>query len=263
MSAIVRSEDVRISPHTGRNLAVLEVQCRFLSDEASREAMSRALREGTVTVRSTDGRGFTVGNSTVTYTGDSPVTTVTMNLEENEQPMATAVRIGDRVTVTPERYKEEYREEAVFINMIVRTTGTHTDGLEAAINLRGDEEYFPVVREGLRAEPLAMRFGKCVWRDESDGSRLHYIVLVERSYDEARSPFPGINEPELTRAQEAIASLQMVVDAFGHVIVNAGLMTAGDLSALRAQAENVTPAQLRQFDRTKYVDDFWTENSNA
>jgi hypothetical protein len=262
MSAFIRSQDVRISPHTGRSLAVLEVQSRFLGVAADREELSRSLRERTAKVRSADGRRFTVGSSSVMYTDESPVTTLTINLEEVEDLLATAVRIGDQVTLTPKRYREECREGAVCIEMIARTSGDATAALEAAIEQRGDARYLPVVREGVQAEPLTMRFGKCVWQQEDDGSRLNFLVLVEQSYDddEERSKFVGINEPELTRALEAIASLQVTVDALLQTTVDAGLMPVADADALGAQARSVSRPRLRQFDRTDRIEDFWTEN---
>jgi hypothetical protein len=259
VAALVRSQDERVSPHTGRSLAILNVEARIATDKGRSDDIARSLREQSAAVRTADGRRFAVRSSSLMHIGQSPLTTVTMELEEVEDVIATAVVIGDSLRLVPERYREEYRNGAVILEMTVATAGEATIAFEEAHDGRVEGVYFPVIREGVQDEPLLMRFGHCVWQEREDGSRLHLIILVQDTYDANNNlKLRGFNEPDLSRAKDAIVALQTIVDTLLRTIVDAGLMTSDQASALRRDSKNVSLQQLRQFDRADNIEDHWT-----
>lgn len=244
------------SPYTGRQLDTLEVEFRLLSVDA-RERFAEMLRDRDATVESESGKRYEASLRSQSYQDASPITHFTVELKEVEEIRATRVVIDGSLALVPDRYDERYDDGAIAIRLTTTTTEALTDQLEAAIT--GGEQYFPVVREGVQEEPLEVRFGRCLWEDQPDGSRKHFIVLVERSWDEERDrpPFKGPHEPEIRRLEEAVASLQSLVRDLADQLVAAGTLSAVDVDAISERTKAVAPPQLRQFDRAKDIDDFF------
>lgn len=180
--------------------------------------------------------------------------------EDREPLTATSVVIGGSLALTPERYHEDDEQGAMIIELLTTTTGDDTEALEAAITGQRPGAYYSVVREGISHEPLEMRFGKqCLW-EQQDSGRRHLLTLVERRYDDGidnRRPFVAFHEPELDRALEAIAALQVIVDALVDTTVEAGLMSAADAASLHLSARDGSPSGLRRFRRAEKLDEHW------
>ncbi len=160
------------------------------------------------------------------------------------------VVIDDVLVFTPTRYSEEIDDGAVIIEMGAATTDADTETLVAMIARPRD--YFSVVTEGVRDTPLSMRFGKCLWEKQEDGSRMHKLVLVEASYDKTKRK-PGIEllvNPELQRSMEAIASLQALVGRLVDSLVEANAIRPDDASRWRQETAEAATTQLDQFYRT-------------
>lgn len=256
VNAAIIDEQRETSPHTGRPLRRMEVQFRTGSEQ-ERAHVSSALSGGKVTGTSDDGASFKVASHSHSYQQGSDVTTFTVTVEELENLSCDAVVLDEALELVPERYAEQHRDGAIVVELTTTTFGADTDAFESLLLDDEPPHYFQVVRRGLSETPLRMRFGRCLYRDNDDGSRQHKVVLAQDAYDDRdEPPFRGFNHPEMARIEDAVVTLQQTVDHLLGLLVGNGVVSAADATAIRKGSQEVTPRARRQFDRTQHDDDF-------
>ncbi len=249
VTAAVIHEEQENSPHTGRPVRRVEAQFRTGS-EAARERVVDALSSGEIKAQTPDPANFKVTGHSHSYEQGSQVTTFTLVLDEIEELACDAVVLDGSLELVPDQYQEQFEDNAIIIELTTTTSSADTEAFE---NFLGHDRphYFPVVRRGVQDHALRMRFGRCLFHDNADGSRRHKIVLVQDTYDEGENQrFKGFNWPEVQRVQEAVVVLQQTVEGLLDRLVAAGTLSSDDSEAIRDGAQEVTQRQLRQFDRT-------------
>lgn len=252
-SGILAEEHLE-SPHTGRRLQVITVEFRAIS-ESARLTAAEAISNGAI-LETADGRRFEVLTSSHRYTEGDPTTYFQLTAKEVEEIRATRLLLGGTAAVVPEKYKERADEQSIVIECITTVSAADAQALEGL--LTSEQLYFPVIREGVRLEPLEMRFGQCRWSAADDGAVRHLLVLVDKSYDDRDETPMLLNEPTLSRAIDAICDLQQIIDGLLERLVATGALTTADAATIRRTSRDV-PAQRRQFDRTDRLDDFWLD----
>jgi hypothetical protein len=249
VTAAVTHDEQEISPHTGRPVRRVEAQFHTGS-EATREQVVNALSSGEIRVRTPDGANFRVTRRSHSYEQGSQVTTFTVVLDEIEELACDAVVLDGSLELVPDQYQEQFKDNAIIIELTTTTFSADTEAFENLLD-RDRPQYFPVVRRGVQDHALRMRFGRCLFHDNADGSRRHKVLLVQDTYDEREDQqFKGFNWPEMQRVQEAVVVLQQTVEGLLDRLVAAGTLSSDDSEAIRDGAQEVSQRQLRQFDRT-------------
>lgn len=249
VTAAVIHEEQETSPHTGRPLRRMEAQFRTGS-EAARSEVVDSLSSGEIKARTPDSATFKVTRHSHSYEQRSQVTTFTVVLDEIEELACDAIVLDRSLELVPDQYQEQFEDNAIIIELTTTTSSADTEAFENLLD-HDRPHYFPVVRRGIQDHALKMRFGRCLFHDNADGSRRHKIVLVQDTYDERENQqFKGFNWPEMQRVQEAVVVLQQTVEGLLDRLVAAGTLSSDDSEAIREGAREMTQRQLRQFDRT-------------
>lgn len=136
------------------------------------------------------------------------------DVNEDATPIPEAIEFAG-FALRPFRYSENTEEGGLAVALQATLTAEETERLRG---LQADEgrSYWPVIRRGIEAEPIEMRFGRIIWQPRDDGAIDHEITLVSKTYDESQSdaPFVGLaGEPERFHLVRIVSRLSAQIDA--------------------------------------------------
>lgn len=246
----VRRESHARSPHTGRELKELHgwVTTRDLEAHQWLASVLRTLPDRSL--RSTDEAGDFAGNWLVSWNSYAEVGglhTYTLILREKEELSLEALLLGEL-----ELHPYEYRERLLDGGLVIwaKLVGNAED-LERLRTLVREAEPFPVVRRGIQDEPRSMRLGVAEWSVFAD--RVKYrIVLTDAEVNERMRMELERLEEENSRA--ALGYYENFIERLSDLLVQRGLLSSEELSALREEARTSRGVSRHEFWRVADVD---------
>lgn len=93
------------------------------------------------------------------------------------------------------------------------------------------------------------------WSKHEDDIK-HELLLVEKSYDEAKERFSGLFEPEMSRMQHMIANHVEILEELFTTLINKGLLEVEEASDIRARATQRIWEKKKEFYRVDDIDKF-------
>jgi hypothetical protein len=252
----VRAEDLEpmVSPHSGRRLRRVEI--RFKTQEEDSKEVNRRLlrardRDGALVDAS--GTQWLVTSNSYSFQNGGEVHSHHAELQELEELRVERLEFLG-LSVTPTVFEEEY-DDVIVISAIVEPDAELDAALEREITTSQQNEelrYFDVVRVGISDEPLRMRFGRCLWSDQT-GNRTHLIRFVEASWDEEpeRSGISRWFQPELRWAMRKSAEAEEAVAALLETLRSAGALSDDNVADIETRIAAAWEKRYREFDKAK------------
>jgi hypothetical protein len=251
---------------SGRVVRRLEV--RFsLSVEALNDAVVRELmaagKEDMALVEKDSQRRWLVEQNSYSHSGGAEYTHTAV-LRELENLTASAVELPG-IRLVPEKYAEEDSGQGPYnIRFMTTVEGPDEDLLEQFFSEHRQVSYFPVVRVGVRDQPVSMRLGRCLWQS-LPGGRRHLITLVSEEGDssEVQHALRGVltlNQPAVRRLEDAAVGVDSQLRALLTELVNAGTLDPAAVDrVIRAGEPNALDQgkAARRFEQADNLDDFW------
>jgi hypothetical protein len=160
------------------------------------------------------------------------------------------------LTVEPYFYEEGTQNDALFIIARARLTAEQAEPLRQMIirysMARPNEQYFPVVREGLSDEPRQMRFGGGAW-SQRDGIVNQEITLVDRVYDEHGG---GVNllTAQKARTDDNIVELSARLEELLSLLRAKHILTDDELERVRQPTPEMRARQRFELLRVNDLD---------
>lgn len=252
----VEKESTFRSRHSGAELKRIEVSLVARGRQAHEsllEIIERAKEEG---INSTDGQGnvlnrWRLRKNSHSHTVGEPEYYHSLELEGEEELKVDKLVLAG-LTFQPYSYNEEFDGDALIIEAKVLLSEAQYDELTEFMKREG---YFPVIRHGISDEPREMRFGATRWSKHQDGIK-HELLLVEKSYDEAKTRPRFTFALELPRMREVIAEHAGVLGALLTTLVNKGLLEAEEADSIRGEASRRAWHRQRELYRVKDIDEW-------
>ncbi|TQS41826.1 hypothetical protein [Cryptosporangium phraense] len=237
---------------TLRRIAVSGLRIEGGEDDAAAEAIRRA---STRPLLDRQGGQWLVETWSSTSVNDGPVN-YALELIEYEHVTVDAVTV-DGLTLPLTRHLADAgrAEMSLMVQLLFATDEAAHEALSVLIEKHYEaEDYFPVVLHGVRAEPVSMRFGQCVW--EAAGSEYReFVVLVSEEGDDQF--YVGVGQPDLARLKDAVVGQQRQFDALIEELHRAGVLPAEAIERIRRVGVGPFPrSQYRGFRRTGSLEDF-------
>ena len=256
--ANLKDESTFRSKHTGAELKSIKVDIVAEDQEAHERLLKSIERAKKVGINSTDGKGtvlnrWKVKNTSYSYTTGVPGSKYyhSLELEEMEELKVSSLALGG-LSLQPYSYEEKFDGDALIIKARVLLSEKQYAELK---ELMKGERYFPVIRHGISDEPREMRFGTMRWSKHEDSIK-HELLLVERSYDEAKERFSGLFEPEMSRMQHMIADHVEILEELFTTLINKGLLEVEEASDIRARAAQRIWERKKELYRVDDIDKF-------
>jgi hypothetical protein len=257
IKTLVKSRDIQVSPHTGKELDVLTVDLFANSDhgyEMVKEFINKGKEEGIVSAdeHSDTTRKWRVSNHSEHFTTGNPVHRYSIELIEKEELHIERLTI-DAMGLQPYSYEEEF----VTTNSLKITAKVALSRKEHSelVKLYGTGPlYIPVIRKGISEETREMRFGKPLW-SEHDGTFKHGLRLLDKSYDD-KSKTPGLFEPELSHIKEMLARYSGSFNELLDILRKRDYLKDDDIAQLDDAVSAIMPERLMAFYRVGDIDEY-------
>jgi hypothetical protein len=245
------------SPYTGRQLRRISISFN-VSAEKSEEVNAEliAAREPAQAI-SGNGIQWRVLNSSYSYEEGAATHHHQAELVEIEEPpKAESIQMLG-LSLRPREYREEINEDdgMLLISILTLAEGDDNTVLETAIHeQRAMRGYFPVIRVGVSDDPIQVRFGRCLWKDEASG-RLHLLRLVaDADVVREESAVLRIHQPELLLAQQKAAALEDMLSALLGKLGEAGVLSGAQAQEIRENADGSWRRHSRDFDEAANIE---------
>lgn len=153
-----------------------------------------------------------------------------------------------------------FSDGALLISLLVQLEDDDDLVLAAQIEeSRAEETYFDAVRVGVSNDPLAVRFGRCLWQRQENETPLRLLRLVaDRDIDSNNDePLLRLFQPELQRAQEKVAGLEDTVSALIERLRDADVIDEQTAKAIRDESGGSWKRHVNDFDETGDVNSFF------
>lgn len=228
----VANEGREVSPHTGNQLRLIEIEFVVYDKSVSDEIVGQLQRSKEIESLSGDSSGvkWKVDKNSVSHqVGSSRGYHHTITLTEREALVVEKLIIGD-FEVVPYSYEESFSKDALMINAKIILSPDKIDQFRLLALTPG--RYLDVVRKGLSDTPVRMRFGRVFdWSSSAGGTSVKQAFnLVDQKYDESGSPrFDLYNKQIDTLLQENIV-LWHTIDAMAAKLTEAGILADEDIS---------------------------------
>lgn len=229
-----------VSPHTGRDLVVLEGDARatgtamheLFAEQLDRHADTGFWSQATA---AEPRRRWMVKRENYTISGDQYRYHLT--LREAEELNLDALVLDD-LELRPTRYHEEVRQDILHAEATVLVDDATRDQLRALMQADGGGgPYFPFVRRGINDAPVEMRFGMCGWSEHPEGTK-YRLILVDRRYDAlGESPHAHISDHDRMNRRRTLAFRAAMLDEVLAALVGKGLLSDAEVDALRERAK--------------------------
>jgi len=256
LALIVKSSEVDISRHTGRDLRRLEVELVVKSEEVE-EQLRAALEVASevpvcLVADSGDADGlWMVGERSSSYRDGVPIYHHVLELTEWEEIKASALELAG-LSLEPYAYSESFDGEALIVTARVIIDRDQQDALFSHEGGR----YFPVVRRGLSEEPRLMRMGSCLWSREQQTIKQE-LVLVDRAYDEDEHHLRhGLDEPSRSHLEEMALEDGELLCTLCDLLAESGAVSSEDLARLTPTLGKVRNRDSREFLRVMDLEEW-------
>lgn len=173
------------------------------------------------------------------------------------------------ISLTPEKAKiRDHDDDGFVLEAMVTVTAAEHEVISNAMDatekasLGTDGAYLPVRMVGVRDEPIRMRFGRCPWQLTEDGGARYVLVLVTEAGDNVmRRGGVSFGQPRLEALTRNSLVYSAKTDALIAELERAGILSGDAVQRIaRAAAAEPTILQRMEYNRTKYLDDFWDED---
>ncbi|MFF7581143.1 hypothetical protein ACFZBE_40395 [Streptomyces sp. NPDC008061] len=252
------------SLHTGRPLRRVALEFRVPAqrvDELNAELKAATGDDGDL-LRGAD-TNWSVSEQSYSYTvgAQSDVYTYKVELQEGEDLQASTVEVGG-LALPPSAYREWIDREGKYLvlTFVTETAGEEDQRLEELVVDR-NARYFDVIRRGISDTPTRMRFGRCLWQENDNGTKRHNLSLVadEGQEDGESSAFALLNQPQLDRTTEAAVANARALAVLLDELQTQGVLPAEAADRVKAAAvsRELTAQEGRQFSNTYDLDQYW------
>lgn len=242
--------EIKKSLHTGNELETLEIS--FKAD--------RGLN--TPDFVFSDDKKFKVSMKSHSYTNGSSIEDYTWNLEEVEEFQIEKLLINGS-EFEPNLYKEEIQERegnALWIDIFIETDVQNINPIKNIPN----DDYFPVIRQGISDEEKEMRFGRTIWQEEGN-KILFRTTLIEKIFDENSKSIPFFLNPDLPNIKRSICNTSENVNQLFSVLVDKNIITNEEREKIeiveRTEFDSMIFKTFNKFNRAKNIKDFVNEEN--
>lgn len=246
----VRREGSVPSPHSARPLKELHGWVTTAEPEQHQWIAATLHEAADRSVRSTDEAGDFAGNWLVSwnsYTETAGLHTYSLILREREDLSLEALLLGEL-----ELHPYEYRERILGGRLMIwaKLVGTQDDLERLRGKVRSDAP-LAVVRRGIQAEPRRMVLGVAEWSVFEDRVKYRLVLADAEISDETRLELARTEE-ENSRA--ALVYYENLVERLTDLLVQRGVLSDGEVQALREAARNAPGVTRRDLWRVADVD---------
>lgn len=173
-----------------------------------------------------------------------------LELEEAESLSATAVRISDLI-IKPYHYKEDWSDEGLCVELKAVIDLGSQDRL---FEMRKSGAFWPVVREGVNAEPRTMRIGRCLWSLDDDKIKQEINLVDQSVYEAECGSWFNLGQPFESRAVELLSEKAEQFDVLVHTLVESGNLSESQARTVLDVPELSLERRKRSFLRVTDLD---------
>jgi hypothetical protein len=241
------------SPHTGNRLRRMHVSFRVVAEESATLSETLANARGTENaLEATDGSRWVVSECSYSYQEGDRVHRHSAELREVEELRAERLELLG-LSLTPTRYKEEFRDGGILIVARVDPDLETDDVLERELTTERDDLYFDILRVGVSDKPVRMRFARCLWQN-TEGGRAHLLRFVSEAGDDEETQ-RGLMwfQPELRHLERKAAAAEEAIEALLGELQMAHVLSESAVSAVRRKVDEAWNARAREFDEASDI----------
>jgi hypothetical protein len=250
----IQGEETVVSLHTGAKLKRLTVTLQVANDDDDTRASVEGIIQQSLVVETAGIQGQTAPvkwvpkQTSFRYSTDSPLTTYTWELTQEEQLSIKTLQLGD-LTVMPYEYVESFDGDgAMTIDARVKLDA------DQLARLRSLPLYFDVVRNGINQTPREMRLGRVLW-SQHEGYAKHDIYLIDRSYD-AGKKVSGLTAPEMGNIADQVAESRGQLETLLDILKDKNLLDDGAITLIRQGASERRAAHRADVTRVNDLDEW-------
>lgn len=237
------------SKHTNKPLRWMEVSFQVSGEDAFEEIRNKSQ----ITSISDNGEEFNwqVKELSHSYTQGQPVYEFVWELSEIETLTIETLILGS-FEVKPYLYDEEINDGSLFITALVELT---PDAFEKLKTIYFGDIYFPIIRQGINAEPKDMRFGKVIWSRDEESIKFK-IFLVDKEYDNKNENTLGLFQPEMRNIKNMLATNIEGFNTLLKILKEKNLLTSDEIEQVKKVNDEDFNSRTLEFERVSDVDKY-------
>lgn len=240
-----------ISQHTGNALTWIEASFRVYGDKAV-EQVQAARHTSRITVVSDNSEEgmWQVKEVSQSYTYGQPHHDFVWEFKEMEVLKIETLKLAN-LEVKPYLYEEEIKNGCLYVTALVKLMPAEFEDLLAVYF--GDT-YFLVIRQGINAEPIEMRFGKVIWSKDEDTIKFK-IYLVDKKHDDTDLHL-GLFQPELSNIKALLANNAEVMFSLLKMLEEKDILDSQEVEKMLDVDANILNVRDLDFFRVEDIDKY-------
>lgn len=254
----VVEEDNFKSKFTGKILSKYEIRFTIKGTEKNQLFLDlkKSAKEGSIDLISNDLK-FEIVDSSYSYRDELDPEDIEYNhtlfISEIENKLINRLFISN-INLIPYVYEEQMDYDSLIITFNAEIS---IEDFAKIKQLKYENSYFKVVREGISNEEFQMRFGRILWSlDETESIVKLQATLVEQKYDENNTNGFSLFMPEMPNMQSIVSKNTEVLEMLLQILKEKNILLEEEFELLKNPSKEMLFDRELDLYKVKDLDEF-------